>query len=80
MHKSTSNNQRRSLNELGLVLPLPLFIGLLLIYLGSVAVIGFVEEPSLLRRIAVAGFWFVMGIVFAFKLPLWKPRKSQVAE
>lgn len=74
----TSTNQRKSLEELGLVVPLAIWLTLLLIYLGACAVQLFVPDTDalVLRPVAFGTMMFIMGIFFSFKLPLWVPRNA----
>lgn len=76
--ESDTKHQRKSLAELGLVLPYKVWLALFLTYVGSGAVCYLVPttEAPLLRTVALAVSMFIMGIFFAFKFPLWVPRAS----
>lgn len=68
-----SENQRKSLQELGLGLPFPAWLLMFGLYLGSAAVLYFVPDSDapLLRMAALSASMFIMGVFCAFKLPLW---------
>lgn len=74
----TSTVTRKSLDELGLVLPFSVWLSLFVMYVGSAAVLFFVKDSDapMLRMIALAISMFIMGVFFAFKMPLWVPRQS----
>ncbi len=75
-------NQRRSIEEIGLALPLGLWLVLIVAYLGSTAVIFFASgaEHQFIRGLALAVVTFVSGVYFAFKFPLWVPRNKSVGD
>ncbi len=69
---------RMSIEALGLVLPVWLWVPLLFIDLGACVVQLFVPdtEAHVLRLVAFGVMMFIAGIVFAFKLPLWAHRNT----
>lgn len=73
---SDTNSPRKSLDELGLALPLTVWLVLVLTYLGAAVVLFFVPNTvaPFLRMASLAAVMFIIGIFCAFKPSLWLPR------
>lgn len=73
LEQAPGSTPRKSLEQLGLVLPFSVWLALVSAYLAAAGVLYFVpsSQAPFTRTVALGVALFIAGIFSSFKLPLW---------